>query len=74
MAGFQGDQVADMAAVEVEGAVTQGGKVGKGRCFWERVGNLSVAPAMGHFIAAEIFGAMTGEVGADVFDRRVLCR
>jgi hypothetical protein len=27
---------------------------------------------MGHFIAAEIFGAMTGEVGADVFDRRAL--
>lgn len=63
-----------MAAVKVEGAVTQCGKVGKGRCSRECVGNLPVALAMGHFIAAEIFGAMTGEVGADVFDRRVLGR
>lgn len=61
-----------MAAVKIEGVVAQRGKVGKSRCSRECVGNLSVAPAMGHFIAAEIFGAMTGEVGADVFDRRAL--
>lgn len=69
-AGFQGDQVADMAALKIEGRLAQGLEVGKGGSFWERGGYLAVAPAMGQFMAAEIFGAMAGEVGADIFDRR----